>query len=158
MIRQIWPFNVQCFPHIFSEELPFVVNLRTLSSAWIKLESMSQTARPWEFIPTRCLSFLKWSFIYSANPYLGNSACAFIVFQIMYCRSSPRSIIINLQTADRYSQHFQTKEWFQMINLSSICLSIYPSIQQAMYSICNIAMKSPHALRQAYSCVLLNFQ
>ncbi len=100
----------------------------------------------------------KMVFIYGTNPYLGNSACAFIAFQSMYHRSSSHSFIISLLTADRYSQHFHTKPWFQMVYLSSICLSISPSIHQAVYSICNITMMSPHALKQVYSCVLLNVQ
>ncbi len=57
----------------------------------------------------------------------------------MYHRSSSHSFIISLLTADRYSQHFHTKPWFQMVICPvSVCPSVHPSIKQ-----CTVFVTSP---------------
>ncbi len=138
-------YNV--FPIFFSEASQFVVNLRTLSSAWIKLDQCHKRPdRESLFQPMLIVS--KTVFIYRANPYLGNSTCAFIVFQSMYHRSSS-SICKRRQIQSAFSHKAMVSN-----GLSVQYLSVHQSsIHQAVYSICNITMMSPHALKQVYSCV-----
>lgn len=84
----------------------------------------------------------KTVFIYSANPYLGNSACAFIVFQSMYHRSS--SSICKRQT-DTVSIFTQSHGFKCFICPASI---IHPSIKQ-----CTVFVTSPwcpHMLSNGY--------
>ncbi len=138
-------YNV--FPIFFSEASQFVVNLRTLSSAWIKLDQCHKRPdRESLFQPMLIVS--KTVFIYRANPYLGNSTCAFIVFQSMYHRSSS-SICKRRQIQSAFSHKAMVSN-----GLSVQYLSVHQSfIHQAVYSICNFAMMSPHALKQVYSWI-----
>ncbi len=138
-------YNV--FPIFFSEASQFVVNLRTLSSAWIKLDQCHKRPdRESLFQPMLIVS--KTVFIYHANPYLGNSTCACIVFQSMYHRPSS-SICKRRQIQSAFSHKAMVSN-----GLSVQYLSVHQSsIHQAVYSICNIAMMSPHALKQVYSWI-----